>query len=97
MGEGLAGKGGQRKHYQTYQFIVPEAKYRLGTSSKNKTLMVRIMVCYRFHFEKNKRWHPLRNILHFVNTSLKLLTPLEMVKYSCSIVLHRQSTKLYST
>lgn len=54
------------------------------------------MVCYPFRFEKNKRWHPLRYILHFVNFSLKVLTPLEMVKYSCSLLQHRQRTKLYS-
>lgn len=97
MGEGLAGKGGQRKHYQTYHFLVPEANIGQVTYSKNKTLMVRIMVCYSFHFEKNKCWHQLRSILHFVNTSLKVLTPLEMVKYSCSIVQHRHRTKLYLT
>lgn len=77
MGEELAGKGGQREHYQTYPYSCSPSEVQV---IKNKTLMVRIMVCYPVHFENNKCWHPLRNILHFVNTSLKVLTPLEMVK-----------------
>lgn len=70
MGEGLAGKGGQRKHYQTYQCLVPEVKYMLGTSSKNKTVMVRIMVCYPFHFEKNKCWHPTHYAIFYISSKL---------------------------